>query len=112
MMEHVHQHEDDEIHRREVVVVKQHLVERRLLELPFTFGLYSFFVLRSEYRHSAAILSYSRRLQEFGAFHPESRDLRLWVGRSRRREINPGMRAFRLPLRLKAFELARIASFG
>src|SRR5262247_49975 len=53
MVEHVHQHEDDEVHRGVVVIVKQHLVERGLLELPLGVGFYRFVVLWGVYRHNA-----------------------------------------------------------
>src|SRR5262245_61146905 len=73
MMKHVHQHEDDKLHRRVVVVVKQHFIERGLLELPLGLGFHRFFMLWSVYRHKTmAILSYSERLQEFDAFHLEA----------------------------------------
>src|SRR5262245_19211681 len=59
MTEHVHQHEDDEVHRGVVVIMKQHLVERGLLKLPLGVGFYRFVVLWGVYRHNAgAILSY------------------------------------------------------
>ena len=40
VMKGIHQHVDDKLHRREVVVVQQHLVERRLLQLLLLFGQY------------------------------------------------------------------------
>src|SRR5262245_53075979 len=62
MMEHVHQHEDDKVHRRIVVIVKQHLVERGLLELPLGLGFHRLIALWSVYRHNtSAILSYGER---------------------------------------------------
>src|SRR5262245_66618535 len=117
MMEHVHQHEDDEVHRGVVVIVKQHLVERGLLELPLGVGFYRFVTLWGVCRHSADRF-YHMGSGEWGVGSGKKRQ----GDKEKRRQgiwnflplvpMSPCLPFSHSPLPTPRHELAMIASFG